>query len=358
MSDKNTLFWTKQLVQQHARVAVAVELYTMPFYFTALASIKDTRHPYYEIIQSVCIEEMLHIQLAANLCLALDTFPCFAAPVYGHPVEFLKPYDPATGHHSLINAELGPLDETRLGMMLDIESPEPLLYGPSRHLTPEFPYNSIQELYDALLSGIEQVGEDSFAWSTIYQQVLWTMEQPFPQVIDRLETARRVVLAISRQGEGAYVPTPPQERLKLLEIAPLANIHMQTPASQTPVALSTTLDPEDYPLPAEDRLATSFSYPQWTRYSHFGRFLIIENDMKRQGYRPGSNHVSAFPEVYVGRPGATDHPDIQALQQAFAATLENMNQLWRGQVGTVMPMVRLLPLAQRCWRSGVTPVWS
>ena len=43
MADSAT--WTKPLVQEHAQVAVAVELYTLPFYITALASIKPTPGP-------------------------------------------------------------------------------------------------------------------------------------------------------------------------------------------------------------------------------------------------------------------------------------------------------------------------
>lgn len=127
--------WTKELVQSHAQVAVAIEFYTIPFYLTALTSIDKTSTDYtssttnqdiYAAIESVVLEEMLHLQLAANLCIALDTTPNFTAPQYGVPIPYLKPDDPDTKHYRLINAELGPLDKTRLQTMLDIETPTTL----------------------------------------------------------------------------------------------------------------------------------------------------------------------------------------------------------------------------------------
>ena len=120
---ENNRQWSQELVQAHAQAAVAVELYTLPFYLTVLTSIKDTKDSCYKNILSVCIEEMLHLQFAANLCLALDTTPNFSAPKYGIPIPYLKPYDRDTGHHALINGFLDAFDETTLDIMLDIETP-------------------------------------------------------------------------------------------------------------------------------------------------------------------------------------------------------------------------------------------
>ncbi|MEW6497707.1 MAG: ferritin-like domain-containing protein [Cyanobacteriota bacterium] len=128
-----TKTWTKELVQEHAKAAVMVEMYTLPFYLTVLSSIKypsiqypdpDKKHPAYNSILSICIEEMLHLQLAANLCIALDTQPIFTAPKYdGTPIPYLDPKNPTTGHHKLINVTLDSLNETTLDLMLDIETP-------------------------------------------------------------------------------------------------------------------------------------------------------------------------------------------------------------------------------------------
>ena len=89
MTTSTTKTWTKPLAQDYAQTAIAVELYTLPFYLTALTSITDTSHNAYKSILSICIEEMLHLELAANLCIALDTQPKFNAPQYGTPIPYL-----------------------------------------------------------------------------------------------------------------------------------------------------------------------------------------------------------------------------------------------------------------------------
>ena len=74
--------------------------------------------------ENIFLEEMLHVQLAANLCLALDTAPNFKPPQYGSEIPYICPYNPDTGECGFLNASLGPLDDTTLNTMLDIETPE------------------------------------------------------------------------------------------------------------------------------------------------------------------------------------------------------------------------------------------
>ena len=209
--------WTADLVRQHAQAAVAVEFYTLPFYLTVLTSIKDTESPIYKAILSVAMEEMLHLQLAANLCLALGTQPDFKAPVYGTPIPFLDPTDPDTAHSALINAVLGPFNSQSLQTMLDIEAPEELQDKTKDHTDPDFPYNSIGELYDALLVGISQVGEASFPW-TDTNQVIETSgyfkKQKYSMKISSLADAKAAVRVINEQGEG-----------KPMDPGPLAALH-------------------------------------------------------------------------------------------------------------------------------------
>ncbi|MCI5221924.1 MAG: hypothetical protein D3924_04450, partial [Candidatus Electrothrix sp. AR4] len=109
----NSRNWTKELVQRYAQTAVAVEFYTLPFYITAMSSIKNQDNEASKIIQSVIVEEMLHLQLTANLCVALDTAPNFKPPQYGSTTPYISPYDPERDECGFLNASLGPLnDET------------------------------------------------------------------------------------------------------------------------------------------------------------------------------------------------------------------------------------------------------
>ncbi|MCW5209373.1 hypothetical protein VU10_04140 [Desulfobulbus sp. US1] len=155
--------WTKKLVQEHAQAAVAVEFYTLPFYITAMCSIKEKQSEAVQIIRSVILEELLHVQLTANLCRALDTAPNFKPPQYGSDIPYLSPYNPDTGECCFLNASLGPLDDTTLNTMLDIETPEQAqLRQDLDHTLPKYPYHSIGEMYDASYSGsIKSVSTNS-----------------------------------------------------------------------------------------------------------------------------------------------------------------------------------------------------
>lgn len=230
-SKPTTKQWTKELVQEHAQTAVKVELYTLPFYLTALASIKDKKSDAYKSVLSICIEEMLHLQLAANLCIALDTQPIFEAPIYGKKIKYLDPDNKDTGDHKLINAKLRAFNQKTLDTMLDIETPNGLEEHPDRqkepgkkiihwveyekfeemwnmykHETPNYPYSSIGEMYNALIVGIYKVGENQFSWNYKNQQVSWdkapTFTKIFKQVVSNLHDAMEVVKLISLQGEG------------------------------------------------------------------------------------------------------------------------------------------------------------
>lgn len=321
-----TQAWTPALIQQHAQVAVAVELYTLPFYLTALTSIQQTTNPIYANILSVCMEEMLHLELAANLCLAVGTTPNFTAPIFGQPIPYLDPDDPETGHYALVNAVLGPLNPTTLDTMLDIETPEE--FSSTTHSTPQFPYGSIGEMYDALLQGIQTVG-----WNTIYvgnttnQQAIFGTTN-FSETLGSFAQAQTAVQTINAQGEGLAmqpVPTPPFTEAEF----PIAAANQLTVEPFDPAPLNT--------------------------YAHYGRFVQIQNTVQASG----------FPSVYkgvapTGPLTSTQRTALNTLQRDFASVLSMLNSMWAGtaesQFFTVM--MRLLGDAVACWQAGVIPMWS
>ena len=344
----STQTWTKKLVQEHAQTAVAVELYTLPFYLTALTSIKDTTDQIYKTILSVCIEEMLHLQLAANLCLAVGTKPNFTAPQYGTPIKFLKPNDPDTKHNSLINAKLDALNKTTLGMMLDIETPSE--FEPKDHTTPIYPYLTLGDLYDALLHGIKTVGLSEFPWTTKNQQYLvgnnrkknegGTKEAknltPFPQIITCYLDAKTAVKVISEQGEGKTMKPAPKARSTMPYF-----IETQFPV---PYDYQLTIEPHD----------TTGNY----QYAHFGRFVWVQNQVAANGY----------PEVYTGT-SVTDgnlSSDQEAVSyeliEDFKQLMDSLNKLWdEGEASSVdiwAPMTATITKATACWKANVVPQWS
>ncbi|HEY9302122.1 MAG TPA: ferritin-like domain-containing protein [Phormidium sp.] len=353
ISTTTTKTWTKELVQEHARVAVMVEMYTLPFYLTVLSSIKNPDpvnklpNSYYSIL-SICIEEMLHLQLAANLCIALDTQPIFTAPKYdGTPIPYLDPTNPTTGHHKLINVKLDALNETTLDLMLDIETPSGLeeerhpepgvrakiervedtleqRWNMTYHLTPQYPYCTIGEMYEALVTGIKVVGEDQFSWKTTNQQSIWKKER-FKQIIASFEDAENAIKTISLQGEG-------------------------TTADEDSYAI-----PPDYRLGDEDLDSVSFN-----EYSHYERLLEIRNRERSVEHK--------FPDVYTatdGAPNQAQQKALQELQSRFANLLTDLDSMWNkgkepndSDVNFWKDMCDLLPAAEDCWKAGVVPKWS
>ncbi|MCI5157898.1 MAG: hypothetical protein D3906_05555 [Candidatus Electrothrix sp. AUS1_2] len=320
--------WTKKLVQAHAQAAVAVEFYTLPFYITAMCSVREEQCEAVEILRSVIMEEMLHLQLAANLCLALDTAPNFKAPQYGSDIPYICPYNPETGECGFLNAALGPLDDATLDTMLDIEIPEQAqLRKDINHTQPQYPYHSIGEMYDALIVGINRVGAGQFSWNTEYQQNPWG-KQTFCQIIDSPRTARDAVQAIVNQGEGHIFSenlAPPPWTEKNFPIPPYYRF---------------VSDPEK-------------SDPH-NRYSHFGRFIKIKN--------------KGLPDIHTGR-DEPDHPTNKLLQKNFFQLILMLETLWRdggANVGgsdvlrTVIAgvMQEIFTDTRACWQAGVIPHWS
>jgi hypothetical protein len=319
--------WTKKLVQEHAQAAVAVEFYTLPFYITAMCSIKEEHCETVQIIRSVILEEMLHVQLAANLCLALDTAPNFKPPQYGSEIPYICPYNPDTGECGFLNASLGPLDDTTLNTMLDIETPEQTqLRQDLDHTLPKYPYHSIGEMYDALIFGINQVGANQFSWNTDYQQRHWE-KQNFCQIIGSYPKAQDAVQAIVNQGEGHIFSN---------NLAP-------PPWTE-----------KNFPVPPYYRFVThSKGLDSHNGNSHFGRFIQIKN--------------KGLPDIYTGKE-QSDHPANKSLQQNFFQLILMIETLWRdggANIGgsdvlrTVITGVikEIFSNTQDCWKAGIIPHW-
>lgn len=320
--------WTKKLVQGHAKVAAAVELYTVPFYTTVMTSIEDENSDAYKIIRGVLIEEMMHLQLAANLCVALDTTPQLTVPSYHCDIPYLKP-------GVVLNADMEPLNENSLRVMLAIETPEKVLAGngdptPNGNEGPQYPYSSIGEMYDALFFGIEQVGADQFSWSTENQHQFWA-DQGYPQIITNAGDARKAVDAIEAQGEGG----------------------------KTENTVGDSSAPQDFPVTPEEyqmnNTAPDGSYEITItnkELSHYGRFLKIKN--------------SGLPTVFTGQ----DDPSYQAnkdLRIKLAMMIGELNMLWLGdQFMTPEARWKLALQYMRdaagftrdCWENGFVPDWS
>jgi hypothetical protein len=161
----------KLVVRWIAQAAVNVELFTIPLYMTSLYSVTGM-HPItsqgnsfykgrqwpgaktsaftdykpgakgwgnkkaFNIVFSVFIQEMLHLQMAANLATAIGATPRFTATALQSPDHGWTCYGPSltaipgvvdltdTNRFKDVKVNVGPLDEERIKLFLAIEQPQ------------------------------------------------------------------------------------------------------------------------------------------------------------------------------------------------------------------------------------------
>lgn len=174
--------WTDEALLDHLQKAVYLELWTIPIYLTAAYSlqvpgtsaqnpphqtlVRTTRNPNYSReqlafngIYSVAIQEMLHLELAANLFNSLFAakgyFPKFTG-------EWIPQYDKFPAWiESNVSVQLGPANAEQLALMAAIETPEPKTDGEPNG--PQARYDSIGQFYKSIEQGLEQ------RWSALYR---------------------------------------------------------------------------------------------------------------------------------------------------------------------------------------------
>ena len=193
--------WTLESLREHLQAALDVEHATIPPYFTAWISIKDTTNvEAAEIIRSVMLEEMLHLTLAANLLNAVGGRPSLThqgfVPRYPHRLPF-------SGDRFEINIER--FSKRALETFVAIERPE----GPRAR--PEAKkFHTIAQFYAAVREGIdelcERLGEQAVFTGTVARQVQPAAYYAAGEliVVTGRDTAHRAITEIAEQGEGAH----------------------------------------------------------------------------------------------------------------------------------------------------------
>jgi hypothetical protein len=74
-TNQHDLDWLKQGLQ----AAIELELATLPPYLCGLCSIKSQERPVFDLIESVALEEMLHMGLVCNMLMAIGGTPQIAS---------------------------------------------------------------------------------------------------------------------------------------------------------------------------------------------------------------------------------------------------------------------------------------
>lgn len=311
--------WDIDNLQGHLQAAVDLEFWTIPFYLSALYSIKDPASEAYQLIQSVAYQEMLHVELAANLANAYGLSPKFDAPVYEgqviphlnfsldipNPVEKFSPY----------TAEIGGLDLEHINAMCLVEYPE-WRTGHKVDFRPTIAeYGSIGEFYDAVELGAAELvahlvgGRNQVDYFQNYYR-LFSVQTVVADGISGLPQAINLIRAIRTQGAGGQ---------------------------------GTRDIPEEYRNTADDIEAA---------WQHFKKFKII----REQKHFPETYHGVANPEV-----GSKGYDAQQILIENFTAFRSIMEEMFSGQpmpAGFGAQMATLGGNILNCWKNGAIPKFS
>ncbi len=307
--------WTIGHLRDHLQYAVDLELWTIPFYMSALFSIVDRTSNAFQLVQSIVNQEMLHLQMAANLANSWGLSPAFDTPVYhGEAIPHLNfDIDVPDPRRDFVpySAEIGPLDAERVNAMCLIEfldwkqETEPDLHDDITE------YGSIGAFYAAvaygaslleaeLRGGVNQVDHFSAFYGSL----------PALTVSENGEAGYRqaalLIDVITDQGEG-------------YGDADIAPPYRNTADDGSPAL------------------------------AHFTKFMKIRS--------------SPLPAVYMARAGEPTDDD-RKLRRALVAAFDDLRcamtaMFSGGGTGSFLSvMITVGALIQTCWQRGVVPRFS
>jgi len=193
---------TPQAVREALQNAVKLEHATIPVYLYGLYSLQRGKNAdIAEILQSVVVEEMLHMTLASNVLNALGGSPQIDLP------GFIPTYPGPLpgGVEGALTVALAPFSMAQLETYLSIEQPEDPLQFPAAMAVDDT--ITIGEFYTKISKAIGVLGNGAFV-NPPRNQVGPDLMHESVIVID-VPTAQEAIGIIVEQGEGTH--TSPEE---------------------------------------------------------------------------------------------------------------------------------------------------
>jgi Ferritin-like len=320
MTPKNDNEWDIDHLHNHLQSAAYLEAWTIPYYMSAMLSIVSRSTLAYQLIQSVVHQEMLHLQLVANIANAYDYSPVLDAKDFSYASSEKIPHlnfnldpDNPTRRYAPYSVEIGPLDERRINAMCLIEYPEWSTGEKPVYRDTVTEYGSIGEFYDALEYGARQLRSD-IVGGVRQVDMFSAFYRKLPQVkvessgAEGLAQVQLLIDVIRDQGEAAKV-----------------NDAIHPPHRNT----------ADDPQPA---------------CSHYDKFCQIRSHR--------------LPKTYPVKDNAkytrADHHLQQILVDNFARFTAALNKLFAGgSPDDFAPlMVTIGASILTCWKNGVTPKFT
>jgi hypothetical protein len=197
---------TVEDLARHLQWALSVELSTIPPYLCALYSVQDRSTAGADVVRDVVVEEMLHMALVSNLMNAIGARPSLAP-------EFVPLYPGYMPHHAAGGPfiQLQPLSAALARtVFMAIEQPERSPRAPAEGDR----FRTIGQFYKAIEQGFERCAAedpDLFARDTGCQRSDTYVGGGGGElvVVHDLDGAKRALMEITEQGEGAPEPRPP-----------------------------------------------------------------------------------------------------------------------------------------------------
>jgi hypothetical protein len=179
--------------------AIELEHATIPVYLYALYSLDPSANAEIaKLLESIVIEEMLHMTLASNVLNALG-----GSPAVGQPGFVPKYPGPLPGGvQSSLTVNLAPFSMSQLQTFLQIEEPEdPLNYRvvPTVQLA-ALPSITIGQFYTAISDAIGLLGDGAFVNPPRNQVGPDLMRESV--IVHDVATAQQAIATIIEQGEG------------------------------------------------------------------------------------------------------------------------------------------------------------
>lgn len=195
---KNARIKTLEGLQKHLQWAVELEHSTIPPYLCALYSIQEgTNAEAAQIIQSVVMEEMLHMTLASNVLNAIG-----GSPSIDHP-KFVPAYPTYLPHSdNSFKVHLQKFSKKTINTFLKIEKP-------AKPKAPAEPgkYHSIGQFYEAVELGLKDLTAQGIIFKKDKYRHQVTPEHYYGGggdaiPVHNLDTALEALKEIVGQGEG------------------------------------------------------------------------------------------------------------------------------------------------------------
>ena len=195
--------------------AVQLELSTIPPYLTAQFSVMPGQNQESRaLVQSVVVEEMLHMTLAANALIAIGGNPDIVAA--GRSLQYPGPLPMCVDEGLIVTLKsLSRLQAREVFMAVERPDTDAVLPGETApEVADNASYESIGDFYMAILDQLERLvaaGVPCFAHPRLEQQVdvsTWFPREvtghPQGKVYD-ISSARAAIMTIVRQGEGLQI---------------------------------------------------------------------------------------------------------------------------------------------------------